>query len=43
MMKIISGCILLISTSAFSNDCYDMAGRDYNIEPDLLRAISWVE
>lgn len=43
MMKIISGCILLISTSAFANDCYDMAGRDYKIEPDLLRAISWVE
>lgn len=24
-------------------DCYDLAGRDYKIEPDLLRAISFRE
>ena len=24
-------------------DCFDMAGKDYKIDPDLLRAISWNE
>lgn len=24
-------------------DCFDLAGRDYKIDPDLLRAISWKE
>ncbi|OTA14391.1 putative transglycosylase [Xenorhabdus vietnamensis] len=24
-------------------DCYDMAGKDYHIDPDLLRAISFRE
>ncbi|WP_277973001.1 transglycosylase SLT domain-containing protein [Pantoea agglomerans] len=24
-------------------DCFDMAGRDYHIDPDLLRAIAWNE
>lgn len=43
MREIILCCILLLSTSAFANDCYDMAGKDYIIDPDLLRAISWVE
>ncbi|EPY4347490.1 transglycosylase SLT domain-containing protein [Klebsiella pneumoniae] len=28
---------------AWSADCFDMAGRDYRIDPDLLRAISWQE
>ncbi|NCG53639.1 transglycosylase SLT domain-containing protein [Serratia fonticola] len=26
-----------------SADCFDMAGRDYKIDPDLLRAIAWNE
>ena len=26
-----------------SADCYDLAGRDYKIEPDLLRAVSFRE
>lgn len=24
-------------------DCFDLAGRDYRIDPDLLRAIAWNE
>lgn len=43
MRKIILACTLMVSSSAFANDCYDMAGNDYKIDPDLLRAISWVE
>lgn len=43
MREFILGCLLLIFTSAFANDCYDMAGKDYKIDPDLLRAVSWVE
>ncbi|MTC74210.1 transglycosylase SLT domain-containing protein [Providencia sp. wls1919] len=39
--------LFLFLTASFSNasqlDCFDMAGRDYNIDPDLLRAISWQE
>ncbi|HCB1233570.1 TPA: lytic transglycosylase, partial [Klebsiella pneumoniae] len=31
--------LLLISTPAWAADCFDMAGRDYRIDPDLLRAI----
>lgn len=34
---------ILISAPAFSDDCFEMAGRDYKIDPDLLRAISSVE
>ena len=32
-----------ISLSSMASDCFDMAGRDYRIDPDLLRAISWQE
>lgn len=35
--------LLLISTHAGATDCFDMAGRDYRIDPDLIRAISWQE
>lgn len=35
--------LLLISTPSLAEDCFDMAGRDYKIDPDLLRAISWQE
>lgn len=41
--KLIFAALLLISTPAWSADCFDMAGRDYRIDPDLLRAISWQE
>ena len=37
--------LLLASMLPFcvSADCYDLAGRDYKIEPDLLRAVSFRE
>lgn len=40
--------ILLMSLLSFTHmtqaaDCFDMAGKDYKIDPDLLRAISWNE
>lgn len=40
--------ILLTSLLSFAHitqaaDCFDMAGKDYKIDPDLLRAISWNE
>lgn len=35
--------LLLISTPVWATDCFDLAGRDYRIDPDLLRAISWQE
>lgn len=40
--------MLLISLLSFAHiaqaaDCFDMAGKDYKIDPDLLRAISWNE
>ncbi|WP_431834779.1 hypothetical protein, partial [Klebsiella aerogenes] len=33
--------LLLFSDIISASDCFDMAGRDYKIDPDLLRAISW--
>lgn len=37
--------LLLVSLLSFgaSADCYDLAGRDYKIDPDLLRAVSFRE
>ncbi|EJD6094569.1 transglycosylase SLT domain-containing protein [Citrobacter freundii] len=35
--------LLLISSSVLSQDCFDRAGIDYHIEPDLLRAIAFKE
>lgn len=41
----IRAILLLACTLSFGAkaDCYDLAGRDYKIEPDLLRAISFRE
>lgn len=38
-------CLLLALIVPFSSfsDCYDIAGRDYNIDPMLLRAVSFRE
>lgn len=41
--KLAFAALLLISAPAWATDCFDMAGRDYRIDPDLLRAISWQE
>lgn len=44
-MKRIALTFLTLAFSGMLNaaDCFDMAGRDYHIDPDLLRAISWNE
>ncbi|EIH9874657.1 transglycosylase SLT domain-containing protein [Escherichia coli] len=35
--------LLALTSSVIAQDCFEMAGRDYHIEPDLLRAISFRE
>jgi len=35
--------LLLMSFTAHAYDCFDFAGRDYHIDPDLIRAITWKE
>lgn len=35
--------LLTLSCPVIAQDCFEMAGRDYQIEPDLLRAISFRE
>ncbi|AYU97820.1 TPA: transglycosylase SLT domain-containing protein [Escherichia coli] len=44
-MKRIALTFLMLAFSGMLNaaDCFDLAGRDYHIDPDLLRAISWNE
>lgn len=42
-MKNLIAALMLFSSTAAMADCFDMAGRDYRIDPDLLRAISWNE
>ncbi len=34
---------MFINEICLATDCFDLAGRDYKIDPDLLRAISWQE
>lgn len=36
-------CLLSASYGAFAADCFDAAGKDAGIDPDLLRAIAWQE
>lgn len=35
--------LLMLSSPVIAQDCFELAGRDYKIDPDLLRAISWKE
>ncbi|MGM8843353.1 transglycosylase SLT domain-containing protein [Enterobacter hormaechei subsp. steigerwaltii] len=44
-MKRIALTFLTLTFSGMLNaaDCFELAGRDYHIDPDLLRAISWNE
>ncbi|MGE0973332.1 transglycosylase SLT domain-containing protein (plasmid) [Klebsiella sp. WOUb02] len=35
--------LFIFPVISYAEDCFDMAGRDYKIDPDLLRAISWQE
>nr|WP_181375092.1 transglycosylase SLT domain-containing protein [Pectobacterium carotovorum]ALG88567.1 lytic transglycosylase [Pectobacterium carotovorum] len=43
MRLIIMLLLFCISLSVKASDCFDMAGRDYKIDPDLLRAIAFRE
>ena len=38
----LTALLLMVAQNA-NADCFDMAGKDYKIDPDLLRAISWQE
>lgn len=35
--------MILMSFTAHAYDCFDFAGRDYHIDPDLIRAVTWKE
>ena len=44
MIKVLFIIGLMITTHLVSAaDCFELAGRDYKIDPDLLRAIAWHE
>ncbi|MGK4357872.1 transglycosylase SLT domain-containing protein [Enterobacter cloacae] len=43
MKSVLLTGLLAITSPVIAQDCFDMAGRDYHIEPDLLRAISFRE
>jgi soluble lytic murein transglycosylase-like protein len=43
MRRALLPLLFCFSISVQATDCFDMAGRDYKIDPDLLRAISWNE
>ncbi|ECI5748696.1 lytic transglycosylase [Salmonella enterica subsp. enterica] len=36
-------CLFIFCYTALASDCFDMAGKDAGIDPDLLRAIAWQE
>lgn len=41
-MKLLVFLLSLLCMPCYA-DCFVLAGRDYNIDPDLLRAIAWKE
>ena len=43
MNKLLLIGLLTLSSHVIAQDCFELAGRDYKIDPDLLRAISWHE
>lgn len=43
MLRLLLVTVLLSASCAVYADCYDMAGRDYHIDPDLIRAVSFRE
>jgi soluble lytic murein transglycosylase-like protein len=43
MRKVFILLLLVCSKTVNAGDCFDFAGRDYQIDPDLLRAISFRE
>ncbi len=42
-MKMLLVFLLSLLSMRCYADCFALAGRDYNIDPDLLRAIAWKE
>ncbi|HHZ3900325.1 TPA: lytic transglycosylase, partial [Escherichia coli] len=42
-MKKIILSIILISNSCYASDCFEITGKAYNIDPLILKAISWNE
>lgn len=43
MIRIVAGLYFILTFTASASDCFDAAGRDYRIDPDLLRAIAFRE
>ncbi|WP_159282639.1 transglycosylase SLT domain-containing protein [Rahnella variigena] len=43
MLKIATVFFLMYTFAANATDCFDKAGRDYHIDPDLLRAVAFRE
>ncbi|CAD5570370.1 transglycosylase SLT domain-containing protein [Escherichia coli] len=43
MKNILLTGLLTLTSPVIAQDCFEMAGRDYRIDPDLLRAISFRE
>ncbi|HHT2664513.1 TPA: transglycosylase SLT domain-containing protein [Citrobacter freundii] len=43
MRMFLATLLFLMSASVFSQDCFERAGKDYGINADLLRAISFRE
>jgi len=43
MIRIVSGLCFILTFAASASDCFDAAGRDYRIDPDLLRAVAFRE
>ena len=43
MLKKLILAIIFISGTVSASDCFDRAGRDYKIDPDLLRAVAITE
>lgn len=43
MIRIVAGLCFILTFTASASDCFDAAGRDYRIDPDLLRAVAFRE
>lgn len=43
MKKVLLVGLLTLTSPAIAQDCFDLAGRDYHIDPNLIRAVSFRE